>query len=185
MHPFEYLSILVYVIIGLGIKHLISGGARLIHQRDRIPVYLPTVLWMVFLFLLQIQIWWVGFYRRGITDWNFFGFLLYLLIPIGACLLGYLLIPESEKDENPEQVYYHNRIYFFGAGIAITIISLTEDYVSSGRTSFDLNFLLRIMFLILFMIGLISPKKLVHQILAPVALVILVFYIAVLFSKLG
>lgn len=73
---------------------------------------------MVSLFLLLVFNWWVLFYRREVELWTFFGFLLYLLIPILVSVSGYLLVPEMELELEPkfdlEKQYFHNRKWFFG-----------------------------------------------------------------------
>lgn len=76
MRPFDYLSILVSIIVALGVTALLSNTARYIRLRDRITGYAPGIVWVSALFLLQVQIWWVSFHRREIETWTFFGFLL-------------------------------------------------------------------------------------------------------------
>ena len=46
MTHFEYLSVLVSIIIGLGLSHLLSSAARLIQIRHRTRLYPPTLIWM-------------------------------------------------------------------------------------------------------------------------------------------
>jgi len=61
--PFEYLSVLVSIIVGLALTQLLSGAARLIQLRRRVPMHATTLLWMAMLFLIDIQVWWVAFER--------------------------------------------------------------------------------------------------------------------------
>lgn len=81
MRPFDYLSILVSIIVALGITALLSNAARYVRVRDEIVGYAPVAVWALTLFLLLVQIWWVSFYRRDIASFTFFGFVLYLAIP--------------------------------------------------------------------------------------------------------
>jgi hypothetical protein len=43
---FEYLSVLISVIVGLGLSHPLTSAARLIQRRRRIRLHAPTLLWM-------------------------------------------------------------------------------------------------------------------------------------------
>jgi len=70
MTPFEYLSVLVSIIIGLALTRLLSGAARLIQLRRRVRPHAITLGWMAFLFLANIQIWWVAFERREESQWS-------------------------------------------------------------------------------------------------------------------
>ncbi|CAN5853718.1 hypothetical protein BH20GEM3_BH20GEM3_15690 [soil metagenome] len=42
MSQFEYLGVLVSIIIGLGLSHLLASAARLIQVRRRVRLYWPT-----------------------------------------------------------------------------------------------------------------------------------------------
>ena len=54
MTQFEYLSVLVSIIVGLALTQLLSGAARLIQLRRRVRMHAPTLLWMATLFLIDI-----------------------------------------------------------------------------------------------------------------------------------
>ena len=109
MHVFDHLSIFVSIVIALGVTHLLSSLARLIHLRRHIKVYGPALVMAFSLLLLQIQIWWVSFYRRDILDWSFFGFALYLTIPATVSMLSYLAIPEPSEGGDMALDYNYNR----------------------------------------------------------------------------
>ena len=64
MTPFEYLSVLVSIIVGLALTQLLSGAARLIQLRRRVVMHPATLWWMASLFLINVQVWWVAFERR-------------------------------------------------------------------------------------------------------------------------
>lgn len=111
MSPFEYLSVLISVIVGLGLSHLLTTSARLLQRRRTVRTYTPTLLWIATLFLLQVQIWWVTYNSRRDTDWNYFSFLLLLAIPVIGYLLCYLVVPPLDTEiVDLRGNYYENRI---------------------------------------------------------------------------
>jgi hypothetical protein len=57
MTPFEYVIVLIFIILGLGITQIGSGVADLIHNSDRVKVYWPHTLWIIFVFFLHLQEW--------------------------------------------------------------------------------------------------------------------------------
>ncbi len=188
VNRFDFLSVLVSIIIALGISHILASAARLIRRRGKVRLYLPTTVWMVTLLLLQVQVWWVAFYRRDIVHWTFFGFLLYLLIPILISLLGYLLVPEFElevaDDVDLEREYGHNRRWFFGFLGAVVIVSLLEDVLRSGRMDLDLNSCIRLLFLGLSAAGFAIGNRRAQLPVALVFLGTLVCYIGFVFRTL-
>ena len=99
MTEFEYLSVLVSIIIGLGLTHVLTGAARLIQRRDVVRWYAPTLIWLALTFLILVQIWWAAYDSRNDTHWQFFDFLSFLLIPVLSYMLAYLLVPDFERDE--------------------------------------------------------------------------------------
>ena len=118
-------------------------------------LYWPTCAQMAALFLVQIQIWWAAFERRNETDWNFFSFLLFLLIPVLVALLSYLIVPDldEEQEVNLKASYFENRQWFFGLLAVVPVISLTEEYVleyaTVGETRPDADAAFRVIFIVL------------------------------------
>lgn len=61
MNPFDYLSTLVSIILGLAVTHLLSNVYRLIHFRANVRFYWLPIIWAVLIFL-GIVPWWWGLY---------------------------------------------------------------------------------------------------------------------------
>jgi len=136
MSQFEFLSVFVSIIIALGISNILSSAMRLIRRRGRVRMHKATLIWMAVLFLLQVLVWWVAFQRRESTNWTFYRFLLYLMMPILVSVPGYLLVPEMEMELVPdfdlEREFNHNRRWFFVILAAMGAVSLAEYAVSSA-----------------------------------------------------
>lgn len=184
MHAFDYLSIFVSIIIALGVSHLLLSFARLIYLRDKVDVFVPGLIWAFALLLLQIQIWWVSFYRRDIEHWSFFGFVLYLLIPSIVSMLSHLVFPELKAGANLEKDYYHNKPFFFGLLASVVIISLLEDLTRSGSLHTDANMFYRVAFLVIAICGIVFSKKWMQYLLSILFLAGLLCYIKTVFSML-
>ena len=187
MTPFEYLSVLVSIIIGLGLSHLLSSTARLIQLRHRVRMHLPTLLWMLLLFVLQIQIWWAAFEGRHEAEWNFFSFLFFLLIPVLAYLLSYLLVPdlEDEADIDLRASYHANRVWFFGIFALAALVSLGRDFVEDGREALDLDAAFRIAFLVMSLASARIRGEAFHRAGAAATLMLFCAYVFVLFLQLS
>jgi hypothetical protein len=155
MTPFEYLSVLISIVIGLAITQLLSGTARLIQVRARVRPHATTLLWMATLFLLDTQIWWAAFERRDISEWNFFLFLFYLLQPTLAFLLSYLVLPElGDEDEiDLPANFAGNRPWFFALLALLPLVSLASEYIDTGAIPRDADAAFRVLFLLLALIA--------------------------------
>lgn len=191
MTQFEYLSVLVSIIVGLGLSHLLSSTARLIQLRKRVRLYAPTCGLVVILFLAQIQIWWAAFERRDESQWNFFSFLVYLLIPVLVALLSYLIVPDLDDEQEVEmkRAYYENKSWFFALFALAALVSLLEEYVpdyaATGQIRMDLDALFRGVFVLLSLAAALIRKEAFHFVAVFALLGLFLLYIFVLFLRLA
>lgn len=184
MRPFDYLSILVSIIVALGITALLSNAARYVRVRDEIVGYAPVAVWALTLFLLLVQIWWVSFYRRDIASFTFFGFVLYLAIPVLVALLSHLVVGDLAPGTNVEHDFERIRTWFFGLLALAILLSLVEDWLRSALVRFDANFWFRCEFLALAAAGLFQRSRTAQLAVAITFLLSLLIYIATVFSRL-
>ncbi|MGA2018831.1 MAG: hypothetical protein ABSH26_17975 [Opitutaceae bacterium] len=188
MNQFEFLSVFVSIIIALGISNILSSAMRLIRRRGRVRMHFPTLVWMAVLFLLQLFIWWLAFQRREWTNWTFFRFLLYLLMPILVSVPGYLLVPEIELELTPEYdleaEFNHNRRWFFALLAAMGTVSFVESAVSATTWTLSLSSVWPLASVALCIGGFWSRAKWAQLAVAFTFLAVLLGYIGVVFSRL-
>ncbi|MDB6163358.1 MAG: hypothetical protein JWL98_790 [Xanthomonadaceae bacterium] len=186
MSQFEYLSVLVSIIVGLALTQLLSGAARLIQLRGRVQPHATTLCWMVLLFLINTQIWWAAFDRRDSTDWNFFSFLLYLLMPITGFLLSYLVLPELGDSDAIDLSgnFNRNRPWFFGLLTFLPCVSLAEEGLRHGAVTLNGDTGFRVGFALFALVsGRIASER-VQRWIALAALLLVCAYVAELFPRL-
>jgi hypothetical protein len=185
---FEYLSVLVSIIIGLGLSHLLTGAARLIQMRRRVRPYLPTYVWIVVLLLMQVQIWWAAYGERAETRWSFLGFFSFLLLPILGALVSYILIPDLEGEHTELDLrasYHENRGWFHGLLVLLVISSLSRDLLEDGMAALDLDAAFRGVFLVLALVAARVRSDLAHLVISLLVLAIFCGYIGALFVSLS
>lgn len=186
MQAFEYLSVLVSIIVGLGLSHLLATAARLIQERDRVQFFLPTLLWMGILFVLQIQIWWAAFEWQSAPTWDFAVFLLFLFLPIGAYMLSVLLVPDFDRPGDLDQRagYFRNRPWFFGLLTLIPLFSLAHETLHTGGLVVDADLFFRLGFAGLALVGFFVRNATVHWIVTGIFGTGFAAYIGLLFLQL-
>jgi hypothetical protein len=126
MQVFDYLSVIVSVITGLGMTHVLSGVAELVYARKRVRFYWVSLFWMLFLFVSQVQIWWGLWDLRESRAWNFGSFLVLLLYPIATYLPASVVLPSLSTGESVDlrEHYYQNHRAFFSL-FALVFLVLT------------------------------------------------------------
>lgn len=186
MTQFEYLSVLISIIVGLALTQLLSGAARLIQLRHRVSAHATTCCWMASMFLVNTQMWWAAFERRAAADWNFFSFLLYLLMPIIGFLLSYLLVPQFEDGDAMDLSanFAENRPWFFGLLALLPCVSMVEEAVRFGGLDWNGDTAFRIVFAVVAAVASRVRSALFQFWIALFVLALVCGYVAALFLRL-
>lgn len=186
MDEFNYLSVLISIILGLGITQLLTGLGRLINGRAQVRWYWPTVAWAGFLLVIHIQTWWAMFGLRGHSDWNFLAFLVVLLQPILLYLLSALIFPDMTGQETVDlrANYYAHAGWFFGLSMTVVAISLLKDVILNGSLPEPLNTAIQVAFFILGGVAAVTRREWFHKLVIPFNVLLYGGYIVALFSRL-
>jgi hypothetical protein len=128
MTPFEYVIVLVSIILGLGITTILTGVAEIIKQTRLKILYLPYLIWIVLVFVIHIQEWWVSYELKTVQVWTLHMFLFILLYPINLYVLAHLLFPSGvSKEFTSREFYYHNYPKLFIGTIILDIQSIIHN----------------------------------------------------------
>jgi len=109
--PFNYLSVLISIVLGLGLTELLSNVHRLIQARERVTFHWLPLLWSGIIFVALVQWWWAAFGLHRQLEWNFFFFLLILLIPVLLYLAAASVLPTVEPERTVDLRAYYFRIH--------------------------------------------------------------------------
>lgn len=173
MSEFEYLAVLVSLILGLGIAHLLSGVAQTIHRRGHAKLDLIHALWSAAVFAVLVLNWWVFFQWQAVSEWSFGLFLAVIVWAVLFFLLAYLLYPpELAEKEDYGQVFEQNRSWFLGLFVATSVadIGLTSMRGSLTDPPYYLPFVGH--FIVLGLLGLGIRSRRFHAALATYVFVI-------------
>lgn len=129
MTPFEYVTVLVSIVLGLGITQLVTGTADIIHSWDRVKLYWPHVLWIVLVFFLHLQEWWVLYDLRQFQQWRLATFFFTLLYPINLFVLARILFPSASDSAGSDLRAFYLRSYrkFFVITACLPVISFIDN----------------------------------------------------------
>lgn len=130
MSPFEYVVVLISIILGLGITQILTGIADLIHQHQRVRFYWPHLLWIVLGLVLHVQEWWITYDLRDFGPWRLPTFLFIMLYPVNLFILARLLFPHiTEHGTIDLQEFYHSihRKVLVMIGI-LALLAMADNY---------------------------------------------------------
>lgn len=128
--PFEYVSILVSIILGLGITQILSAFSDLLYNYKNVRFYWPHTFWIVFILFLHIQDWFITYQLKDKPVWHLPELFFILLYPISLFCVAKMLLPTNEREErNDMKLFYKGQypIIFIIVGISI-FISILFNY---------------------------------------------------------
>jgi hypothetical protein len=176
MTPFEYVSVLISIILGLGIAVLLTGLADIIRNYHTVKVYWPYLVWILIVFILHIQEWWISYSLRSEMEWTLPHFLFIITYPIVLFILAHLLFPQkwTKKGVDLKVFYFNNFPKYFGAALLLLVLSILQNH-------FLLNYLLAdqyvqfiMAFFFLALLGTRSKKEVLHMAMALLMLTLLI-----------
>ena len=186
MDAFNYLSVLVSIIVGLGISQLLTASGRLITNRERVRFHWPSLVWASVLLLIFIQSWWAMFVLRHYTNWTFLAFAIVLLHTIALYMMAAVVLPDSADTDGVDlRIHYEkHKQWIFGLLLSAIVASVAKDVILYGRFAAPANLVFHAFFAMLCVTAILARSARVHQILAILSLLTMGTLIASLFAKL-
>ena len=130
MTTFEYLAVLISIIVGLGITHLLGGVARFIHHPDRYKFYWIHLVWVWYIFLFLIYFWWFELWFTTFEDWTS---LLYAFLIVYSILLYLLCVvvlpPDSAEGVDFKEYFWKKKNWFFGFLLVAFLVDIPDTLI--------------------------------------------------------
>lgn len=111
MTKFEYLTVLLSIVVAFAISEIVTGWGHQLRSGGRVRGYAVHTLWTVLLLLVTVQYWWGVWNYRDVEVWTFFAFLALVLPAFAIILVAFLVSPVPRGDEvlDLRTYYYGNR----------------------------------------------------------------------------
>lgn len=166
--PFEYISILVSIILGLGITQILSAFADLLYNYKKVKFYWPQLLWVLFILFLQIQDWFVFYQLERISVWNLPLLLFVLAYPITLFICSKMLLPTNKEEERIDmKAFYYNQFPVIFLFVAIGIVlSILFNVLLLNRAVIEQSVLLAFLLFTLYLIGNKGKNEILHKLLS-------------------
>lgn len=170
MNLFEFLMILLSLIVGLGLAEILSGIAKSLKSNGsrEIPWTHGAATAAVFIGLLQT--FWESWGLRTVEVWSFPAMLLMLGSPICLYLMAYILFPEQKKLAGLDDHYFEQaRLIWPLAGLTVIIGTLFRP-IAFGDPLWVIDNVSGIPILVVCAVLTVTRSRIAHHILVPVVL---------------
>jgi hypothetical protein len=124
---FDYLGVLISVILGLALTHVLLGLSRTIQARDSVKLYWVHLVWCATILIYVLGIWWGMYWWRHLQLWTVQNFLFLAFYSGVLFLLAAMLFPhESCAGVDFEAYFMKNRRWFFGLQLFAYLLDIPE-----------------------------------------------------------
>jgi len=181
MSSFEFLSVLISVVVGLGIANVLTGIGRLLHRHNELSMSITFVAWTLYIFNYMVIYWWtVVFGWQEWQNWNLLLFLFVLTYGILLFLLAVILYPtDMPRSWDPHKRFIEMRRWFFGILAALVLVEALDSYLKGHIGEFSTPYyLLLSLWLAAAGIGWISENRRTHNVISVSVLVSQVAWVA-------
>lgn len=130
--PFEYVSILVSIILGLGITQILASFSDLLYDYKKIRFYWPHSCWVVFILFLHIQDWFIIYQLKDKPAWHLPELFFILLYPISLFCVAKMLLSANKKEERLDMKLFYKRhfpLIFIMMSVSIFISILFNLFI--------------------------------------------------------
>ncbi|UXX80054.1 hypothetical protein N7E81_02905 [Reichenbachiella carrageenanivorans] len=137
MEPFEYVIVLISIILGLGIAQLLNGIADMLAQFKKTKFSVAHSIFVVVLFFVFFQDWWYTFqYSREIEQWSQFIVLALVSFPIALFMLARFMFPTGSRSQETDMYAYfsENWRWLYAIFASTILISIVQNITISGYT---------------------------------------------------
>ena len=123
MSDFEYLSVLIAIIVGMGIAHLLMSLGRILGETKSLNIGVVHLIWTGNVLVILVVVWWWGINLRHLEEWVFLQFL-FLLFNISLwCLLAAILYPRAIPPEFDLKAHFaRKRKSFFSILVLLAFV---------------------------------------------------------------
>jgi hypothetical protein len=173
MDLFEFLMVLVSIIIGLGITEVLTGLARALRSQESVRHYWVHSVLVLTIFVAQVQLWWESWSLREAPEWSFLALFLMLMGPVCLFLMAHLLFPERLEEVDLREYYYGGMRPIWWLGAVAVVVATSFRPLTFGEPLFSADnatsFPIFVGFLLLFR----SKRQALHAVLVPLVLLLL------------
>lgn len=133
MTTFEYLSVFISIVVGLGVVHVLGGVGMLLNRRAERTYWVHTT-WVVFLVFWLPYFWWFTFDWRRVDTWTFPLFMFVVAYAMLSYLVTVVLVPTDPPDVADLEAYFFRvRPRFFMLLVLMNFADLLDAFLKPGN----------------------------------------------------
>jgi len=131
---FEYLTVLISVVVGLSVTSFLTNVVRIIHVRGDVTISWVQLMWSATILIWTVAFWWFTFVLAEQRQWTFPMFVFLLVYATLLFFLMALLFPEGvPADHNYRTQFMQNRVWYFGVFLVFLCTDVIDYLVKINK----------------------------------------------------
>jgi hypothetical protein len=179
MTRFDFLYVLVSVLIAISISDIALAWGALMKRRTQVQFYWVHVAWTVLVIFLLVQLWWGMWVYRSIETWSFFQMAAIVAEIVLLLLAASVLTPRrgSEGAIDLKAFFYDTSPIFFTLSAVLMLVLAIVNLVVAKHPLLGLENVIRAIAISVAMFGATTRSTLVHSILVGSGFVLLLVFV--------
>jgi hypothetical protein len=138
MDQFEYVMVLVSIIVGLGIAHILLGISGIVDRQsrkdDRLELSLAHASWLGFCFVWLVSFWWWEYrFSMRVSDWTFGLYIFLICYAVTLFLIQAVLVPRTWDGVTSLKDYFlERRLWFYSLFLCGIVLDQLDSYLKGG-----------------------------------------------------
>jgi hypothetical protein len=168
---FNFILVMVSLVLAIGVTHLVSGVAALVRLRDRIRLEPLVLAWAASLFLVAAIYWWSLWDLRG-AQWRFPHFFYLLLAPTLLHVAASLLVSTDPVAAGHGEVseFERIRVPFMGVMCLFSVLVMCDGWVVGAEALWTPYRPVQVWTIGLYGLGAVSSRGMVQGVVAGLVL---------------
>ncbi len=140
MSDFEYLTVLIAIILGIGIAHLVMSVGRILGETKTLNISVAHSIWTANILTFLVVFWWWGINLRELREWLFLQYFFLLFDTSLWCLLAAILYPRAIPPEFDLKAHFaRKRKSFFSILVVLAIADPLTSMILGTEHLVDLG----------------------------------------------
>ena len=167
MELFEFLMILLSIIVGLGLAELLTGIAIILREERQSQFSWIHGAVVLAIFLALLQTFWESWGLQGVPEWTFPAMLLMLSSPILLFVIAHILFPAGTHHDSLGDYYFERARLIWTIALITVIVSSLFRPLAFGMPLFVMDNASSIPSLVICMLLITIRNRKFHYDLVP------------------
>ncbi len=154
---FEYMIVMVSLIMALALSHVMRASSDILTSPKR---YWIHIVWVVVFLCWILQGWWALWDLRTVTDWTFIKYLSMFPFPLLLFVTGSILVPSNTPVTIDWKLHFDDhKTWFFSAMILVQIESILTPILVFDAPLVHIFRIFQLVLIVLLAIGLVAKSS--------------------------